>query len=217
MSMESTATALELSSIDISLISATVSIFSLFVASYLAWKTKFSPPKLVGSFPYVIIWSFDGGDKYKVGDEYLIPYIWVSNVGATPILIDEIRLTIHPNGGKRITLYPIHSVPIAAIERPNSYSDFEEIRIGEAPFMGFPISNGEQWKNVNAFHISTEDRALLKGHVKLVFEVRELNSKRYKPVITENIDFVSEEDEPVNWLRFFGEGGPMARYYNKVK
>ncbi len=212
--MESTA--LGLSSIDISLISATVSIFSLFVVSYLAWRTKFSPPKLVGSFQYVIIWSFDSDDKCKVGDEYLIPYIWVSNVGATRILIGDIKLTIYPNGGNKITLYPIHSVPIAAIERPNSYSDFEEIRIGEAPFMGFSISNGEQWKNVNAFHISPEDRALLKGHVKLVFEVRELNSKRYKPAITENIDFVSE-DEKVDWLRDLGGGGPMATYYNKVK
>jgi len=211
--MENTEAFIQISSIDISLISAFVSICSFLVASYFAWRVNLSPPKLVGAFPYVIIWSFKGNDD-KQSDEYLIPYTWLKNIGARPILVGDMRLTVYPQNGASFHLKPIHSVPLTAIEKPNTYSDFNLISLGEAPFSGFSISNSEQWKNTNAFPVSAAERALLKGKVKLVFEICKLGSNKYMLVLSENISF---DDESFDWVKWLEMGGPEATYYYKIK
>ena len=202
------------SSIDISLVGLAISLFSLLVASYLAWKTKFSPPKLVGSVPYVVIWKFETNNEKNPEDIYIVPFVWLSNIGARPMLIEDIRLSIHFNDETKYFLDPIHSVPITAIEQPNIFSDFELIRLGEAPFCGLSIANSEQWKNTYAFSISSKKKALLKGNLKLVLEMSELGSSKFKSVISENINFDNRE---FDWAVWADLDGPGSEYYYKVK
>ena len=214
--MENIETIMGISAIHISLASAFVSFFSFMVAGYLAWKTKFSPPRFVGEFPYAIIWSFDGGDPNKVGDEFIIPYIWLSNIGARPFLVGDIRLSIYKTNNTKYEINPTHSVPLTAIESPNLFSEFELIRTGKSPFNGFSVSGSEQWKNIYAFKITTEERAYLNGSVKLKFEIRRLGSKKFKSILSETISF-EKKDEEVDWVRWLGQGGPKSIYYYKVQ
>lgn len=211
--MVETETFFGISSIHMSIIGALISLCSLLVASFLAWRTKFSPPKLVGSSPYLVIWKFGRNDKEESEDIYVVPFIWLSNIGAKPMLIGDIRIKLIPSEGNEFVLSPNHTVPVVAIEKPNTFSDFELIRLGEAPFSGFSIAHSEQWKNNNAFQITPEMMALLKGHVRVVLEVCELGSNKFKPAVSENINF---DDKGFDWAEWAGLGGPGTEYYYKA-
>lgn len=199
------------SSIHLSIIGVLISLCSLLVASFLAWRTKFSPPKLVGSFSYLVIWRFGKNNKERSEDIYVVPFIWLSNIGAKPILIGDIRMKLITAEENEIILSPNHTVPMEAIEKPNTISDFELIRLGEAPFSGFSIAYSEQWKNNNAFQITPEMRALLKGNVEVVLEICKLGTSKFKPAVSENIDF---DHKGFEWASL---GEPEADYYYKIK
>lgn len=126
------------------------------------------------------------------------------------MLVAGVRLVISPPEGKPFTLFPIHSVPAEAIERPNTFSDYELLRIGDAPFGGFSISNSERWTNHHAFSLSPEQRASLKGKVKLAVEVKRVGTKGFKQVLSQEIGF---DHSAFDWLTWAGVGGPSANYY----
>ncbi len=200
----------------VSLVSVLIAFCSFMVTAYLAWITKIGPPKFVGSFPYVIIWSFDGGDKNKVGDEFIVPYLWLSNIGARNFLVEEIRLSFYKlNGNKLFDIAPEHSVPMEAIDSPNLFSEFELIRVGQAPFSGFSVPSYEQWKNNYAFIINPEDRAKLAGNIRIDIEVKKLGKNKFKSVLSETINF-DINNKKVDWMRWLGEGGPESTYFYKI-
>lgn len=199
-----------LTSVDISLISAAISLVSVYVTIRLAWNTRFSPPELVGTFPYAVLWTFFENTNGKPNEFFLVPFFWLSNTGARSMLVADLRLVVSPPDGETFTLFPIHSVPAEAIESPNTVSDPELLRIGDAPFGGFSISNSEKWTNHHAFSLSPEQRASLKAKVKFKVEVKRVGARRFEKAICQTIGFdVSSFD----WLTWAGVGGPSANYY----
>ena len=206
----STNTVFGLTSVHISLVSVAVSFLSFCVASYLAWRTRFSPPKLVGTFPYAILWTFFEKTDEKPNGFFLIPFFWLSNTGACSMLIVGMRLVVSPSEGKSFILLPIHSVPIEAIESPNTFSKYELLRTGDAPFGGFSISNSEKWTNNHVFYLSPVQRASLTGPVQLSVEVKRLGARRFKRVLCQEIIF---NHTSFDWRTWAGVGGPSAAYY----
>jgi hypothetical protein len=208
--MDMNNTVFGLTSVHISLISVAISFFSFGMASYLAWRTKFSPPKLVGTFPYAILWTFSEKADEKHNEFFLIPFFWLSNTGAKPMLVAGMRLVVSPSEEKSFTLLPIHSVPAEAIESPNTFSDFKLLKFGDAPFGGFYISSSEKWTNNLVFSLSHEQRAYLKGSVQFSVEVKRVGACRFKKVLHQEITF----DHPsFDWFTWAGVGGPSAAYY----
>lgn len=208
--MGTSETILGITSVHISLVSAAVSFLSLCVAFYLAWRTKFSPPRLVGTFPYAVLWTFYEKTDGKLSGYFLVPSFWLSNIGARSILVADLRLVVFPPDGKPFTLFPIHSVPAQAIESPNTFSEYELLRIGDAPFGGFSISNSEKWISHHAFSLSPEQRVSLKGQVKFTVEVKRVGAKRFEQALCQEISF---DHSSFDWLSWAGVGGPSANYY----
>jgi len=126
------------------------------------------------------------------------------------MLVADLRLVVSPPNGGPFTLFPIHSVPAEAIESPNTFSEYELLRIGDAPFGGFSILNSEKWTNHHAFYLSAEQRASLKGQVKLTVEIRRVGAKRFEKALCQEIGFDSSS---FDWLTWAGVGGPSANYY----
>jgi len=126
------------------------------------------------------------------------------------MLVADLRLIVSPPSGKPFTLFPIHSVPADAIESPNNFSDYELLRIGDAPFGGFSISNSEKWTNHHAFSLSPEQRASLKGKVKLTIEVKRVGARSFEKALYQEIGF---DFSSFDWLNWAGIGGPSANYY----
>ncbi|WP_445369298.1 hypothetical protein ACH5Y9_08665 [Methylomonas sp. BW4-1] len=199
-----------LTSADISLVSAFISLVSVYVAIRLAWNTRFSPPSLVGAFPYAILWTFFEKTNGEPNGFFLVPFFWLSNTGVRSMLVADLRLIVSPLNGETFTLFPIHSIPTEAVESPNTFSDHELLRIGDAPFGGFAISNSEKWTNHHALSLSPEQRASLKGKVKFTVQIKRVGAKRFEKAISQKIGFdVSSFD----WLTWAGVGGPSAHYY----
>ena len=199
-----------LTSVDIALWSAVLSLVSAYVAVRMAWATKFSPPNLVGTLPYVILWTFFEKKDGKPNDHFLVPAFWLSNIGARPMLVDDLRLVLGASNSKPIVLYPTHTVPTEAIESPNLFNEHELLRSGKAPFSGFSIAGSQTWSCCYAFHISNQDHTSLTGMVVVSVEVRGVGSSRYKSVLSDTFTFGKSS---FNWLEWVGVGGPQADYY----
>ena len=110
-------------SVDVALGSAAISLISLGVATVLAWKTKLSPASLVGTMPYAIVWTFFEQTTGKPSGYFLVPTFWLSNSGARAALVEDMRLTVRTADGLPLTLYPVHSVPLEAIESPTTFKE----------------------------------------------------------------------------------------------
>lgn len=202
-------TILGLSSFHLALGGAIVSILSFLVALRLAWMNKFSPPRLVGVFPYVVLYTFKKPDD-KPSDYFLVPSFWLTNTGARSMLVEEVRLVVAASASTTLTLYPMHTVPLEAIDAPNTFSDYELLRLGKAPFSGFSVSPAERWVNNLAFALSPEERAALHEESLVSVEIRPVGGKRFKRVLRQQVGFGHSE---FRWLDWVGIGGPSADYF----
>lgn len=202
-------TLLRMTSADLSLVGAAVSVLSFLVALRLAWTTKFSPPRLIGVFPYVVLYTFTKSDD-KPSDLFLVPAFWLTNTGARPMLAEEIRLVIAVSADTVLTLYPVHTVPLEAIDAPNTFEDYELLRLGKAPFSGLAVSPSERWMNNLAFSLTSDERKSLRENASVSLEVRSVGSKRFKRVLQQRIVF---GHSVFSWLNWVGLGGPLAEYF----
>jgi hypothetical protein len=199
-----------LSSIDIALGSAVFSFVSICIAARLAWVTKFSPPKLVGTFPHIIVWTFFDQRDQKPNGQFLVPFFWLSNIGARPMLVEDLRITFRPKDTESFLLYPTHSVPAEAIESPNIFSEYGLLHAGMAPFCGFAVPTSETWKCYYAFAISPKQRKPLIGLVQITVEVKRLGTRHFRRVLHDTFVF---NQPSFSWERWAGVGGPSAEYY----
>ena len=203
-------TILGLSSADVSLGSLFLSVVSACITVLLAWETRFRPPKLVGTFPYIIIWTFFAQQDGKPSEWQLVPSFWFSNVGARPMLVEDLRLVICLASGSSFLLYPTHTIPSEAINSPNTFSDYAVLSAGLAPFGGFAIGPSERWTSFFSFTLSQKEHALLNGSVKVSVEVKIVGEKRYRPLLSDVFMF---DHSSFDWLSWAGVGGPEASYF----
>lgn len=197
---------LAMSTADVSLV---VSVVSVCITALLAWATKFRPPKLVGTFPYIVIWTFFSQDG-KPREWQLVPSFWVSNVGARPMLVGDLRLVFSPASGGSFSLYPTHTIPLEAINSPNTFSDYAVLSGGLAPFSGFAIGSSERWASFFSFSLSQQERVRLNTSVKVSVEVKIVGEKRYRQLLCDVFMF---DHSSFNWLSWAGVGGPEASYF----
>jgi len=203
---------LGLSSVDIAFFGALISVCSLLVTVRLSWKTKFAPAKLIGALPYVMVWNFFRQKDGELDESYLLPRFWLTNIGANPMLVADMRVAINPPDTPRFNLYPVHSIDAEAIESPQTFNKHEHLRDGKAPFGGFSVSPAAQWSNEYAFLISTKQLQSIrkKGAVKFSVEIRPVGKSRYQTVLQQYIQF---ENSTFDWMEWAGGGGPIMSYY----
>lgn len=197
----------------IAIIGITLSILSFALSCWVWWTTKGSPPKIVGAFRYTLLWSFFEQQKGSVNEYLLVPSFWLLNLGAKPLLAEEMRLVICPDGTEAFELYPMHTVPAEAIHRPNTFSDFDTLRLGDAPASGFVIANSGNWNNNHAFPLTPLQRKALTGIVHIHIEIRALGAKEFKRYLSQKLNFSAED---FSWAKWLEAGGPLPEYYYSV-
>lgn len=190
--------------------SLAVAILSAYIAARVAWDTRFKPAKIIGAFPYIVTWTFLDGEDGKVSDRQLVPMFWLGNVGAKPILIEDLRLKFGLPDGISLISYPSHSVPHEAIESPNTFSAYGALSTGKAPFCGFALAGSERWKSTFSFHLDEPEYQELKGNIEVSVQIRAQGEAKYKTVLNDRFTFGKP---PFSWLNWLGAGGPEARYF----
>jgi len=162
---------------------------SAYVAIRVAWDTRFKPAKLVGAFPYIVVWTFYNHPEGKVSDRFMVPMFWLSNVGAKPIVICDLRIVFDTLSGGPVICYPIHTVPREVLESPATFSDYGTLSAGKSPFAGFRLANMEKWLSVHSYFINDADYQHLTGETRVAVEVKECGGTKWQTAIVENIHF----------------------------
>jgi len=126
------------------------------------------------------------------------------------MLVQNIRLTIHPSAGKAIILHPAHSVPFEAINSVNTFQEHEQVRLGLSPFGGFAVLPGERWENNYAFALSAAEFEQLRGSGKVNLLIKRIGSTHYEQVLSRTFSFETHE---FSWLKWAGSSGPSVDYF----
>lgn len=200
---------LSFTSTDIAIASAALSICSFLLALRLAWATKFSPPRLVGVASCLIAYTFKGKTETTI-ERFIVPIVWFTNTGARPMLVQEIKLTISVQRGESIELRPLHSVPLEAITSANTFSEYEQLRLGLSPFGGFAVLPGERWSNCFAFPISEAQFNQLQGMSTVSFSVKPVAKSRFSHVLEQRFIFAEKK---FSWLNWVGTEDPSVQYF----
>lgn len=172
-------------------ISLWASLFALYVSIRATWTINFRPGKLVSNIPYLVMWQFSSwkGEKPtgEVCSRYITPLIWLGNVGALPVVIEELRLNFKTTSGE-VIVYPVVKVGIEVVEDPDK-SEGKLGLVGAGPMSGFVVGRGGEWRNEYAFHAKQEDFEKLVGEVVLRIEAREQGKRRWRTIHKELFNF----------------------------
>lgn len=173
----------------LSIISICFSLVALIVSGLVAWHTTIGPAKLVGALPYIIVWSFYDHPESKVSDRRIVPNLWIRNIGARPIMIQDLRLIYHLNQEEQIISYPTNSIPVDAIESPSTFHDYGQLSMGHAPFVGFSLASMEKWQSNYSYHIGEEHYKKITGPIRISIQIKAQAEPRWIKVFEETIYF----------------------------
>lgn len=81
-----------------------VSAVALLVSGVSLYFSKFQPGKLTGSFSYLVLWRLSSNKDGRVTDFKATPAFWLANVGVRPLIIEDIRLSLAPEGERPISV-----------------------------------------------------------------------------------------------------------------
>lgn len=193
--------------------SAIVSVLSLLIAARLAWVTKLGPPRLVGVASCLLLYTNEAQDGKSIA-RVLVPRLWLANMGARPMLVTHLRLSIKLGHGRLVELIPDHSIPMEAVDEANTFGEVERVQTGLAPFGGFAVLPGERWVNNYAFQLSADDFESLKGYGTVSFAVCAIGAKRFKTILRQQFDF---RDKSQNWLNWVGLPDTGLMYFYPVE
>lgn len=132
-----------------------ISIVALVVSVLVGWYTSFKPAKVIGDISYVVIWRFSSNNDGVVTDVAVTPAFWLRNVGARPVIIKDLRLVFVLQDQLKYEVYPVSSVPLAAIENSTEFSDYGRVATG-SPFRGFSLTSSELWTSSYRFSVSND-------------------------------------------------------------
>ena len=165
-----------------------ISMLSLAISSLVAWHLHFKPAKIVGSMSYLKVWEFVVDSNGNVGNQKATPAFWIANVGARPILIEDIRLLFEKENGGSILAYPVNYVPLEAIEETENFNEYRRLSLG-GPFKGFALSPQEKWISSYNYQISKENFNDLKGEVKIKIQIKAGGNEKWKTVLEDLLLF----------------------------
>lgn len=165
-----------------------ISTAALAVSLLVGWYTSFKPAKIIGDISYMVIWRYSSNNDGVVTDVAVTPAFWLRNVGARPIVIKDLRLVLVLQDQSKYEVYPVSSVPLAAIESSTEFNDYGRMATG-SPFRGFCLTSSELWTSSYRFSVSRDLLQKLKGKVKVVVQVSTDDKAHWENVAEDSLDF----------------------------
>lgn len=169
-----------------------VSLLALYVSARVAWDSRFRPGKLVGQLGTITLWTMQDNSTKKVTDFKLTPDFWIRNIGAKPLLIEDLRLRFATQHGA-FDAYPLGVIESDAdLTRYIRYLREERIFDWGKRFIGFGLTAGEVWDKRCVFSIPSAQgsthaswRERIVGSMNVEIAARFQGSSRWKVVICE--------------------------------
>lgn len=181
---------------------AIIALLSLYVSLRVAWDTRFKPAQVVAFFSSFSVWKF----SHKNHDEALpivVPNIVLSNIGARPAVVEDIRLGFTVPGHGPLWAHPDMSVPSEAMEQPGSFlvdssssDDYSRMVLGH-PFSGFVLPAGAQASVDFHFHLPSTNRSTLSGPVTVCLDIWIRDKGRWTSLMTDVFDFSEDPFAPM--------------------
>lgn len=185
-----------------------ISLLALYISARSTWAIHFKPGKIVANVPYLVMWQFSSyAGERPTGDvcnRYITPCIWLGNVGALSVLVEEIRIRIVSETGE-CTAYPVAKVGLSIVEDPIAWKEKVALT-GGGPMPGFAIRGGDEWRNEYAFSTKLERFENLTGPCNLHVEVKESGKEGWNSIKSEKFDFGSHPHH----LRPLKEGNQVS-------
>ena len=196
-------------------ISLTFAGSALILSGWIAWYVHFKPANVVGSISYGILWQFSSNSDGKITSQVFAPSFWLSNVGARPILIDDIRLRFKTGKDEEIYAYPTESIPLKAIEKSSQFAEYGLLHLG-GPFRGFSLTHSEVWTSSYSYSIPKDFYTKLIGSVNIFIEIKAQGKDKWIKRIEDTLEF---GDSPIHLQPFPKSAGVkiISIYTNRWK
>ena len=197
----------------ISLVGASVSLISLGLAARLAWLTKLAPPRLVGVASCLMLFSARSRTD-TAPEHFVVPILWLANLGAKPMLVQDAKLVVTTNDGVSHHLPAVHSVPSEVVESAYSHDGYDAVHDGKAPFDGFVVAAGERWTNRYAFRWQGHGWEQLQGDGTVALWIRAVGDQTFRVALEQKIAF---ETHHFSWLAWAGLDDSNVTYFHAVR
>jgi len=167
-----------------------IALFALCVSLGSAWYAHFKPAEIIANLPYIQFWAFSSKKDGNVTDRKITPALWLANIGARPILIEDIRIIFRIPGREEILSYPVNSVPEEAVTSPSEFHDYGRLTLG-GPFRGFQLTSEKDWFSSYNFSIRREKYESLKGDVNVIVQIKSSKDRNWKTIHSDVFEFGS--------------------------
>ena len=106
---------------------------ALLVSFATLYFTKLQPGRPVGGISYAMIWRFSNLPDFTETDFTFSPVLWITNVGARPLVIVNLRLRLKPEKSSEFKSFPATSIPEEGLSNSGEFSDHGRLTTG-SPF-----------------------------------------------------------------------------------
>lgn len=163
------------------IISLCIAIVSLCSSVFFAWYYNFRPAKVVGSISYLTMWCFSDGQG-QITSRKLTPSFWLENVGACPVIIEDVRLRFKTEKGLEFVAYPNSTISFETTE------NFKYIEKGGL-FLSFILDKSQKW--VSSYEYSLHDNCYenLIGNVEVFIDIIDQKNQKWITVINDILEF----------------------------
>lgn len=166
-----------------------ISFVALGVSVWQAWTTTLRPARIQGDLSYLIVWRFSSNNDGTVTDVALTPALWLQNVGARPVVVQDLRMVLTPKDPpERLLFFPVTSVPPAAIESSGEFNEYGRISAG-SPFRSFSLTSSQIWVSACRFAGHSDSLRKLVGEVGAEVQVRTSQNSQWITVLSDSLDF----------------------------
>ena len=166
-----------------------ISCGALLVAFAALYFNKLQPGRPVGGISYAMIWRFSNLPDFTETDFTFSPALWITNVGARPLVIINLRLRLKPEKSSEFISYPATSIPEEALSNSGEFSDYGRLTTG-SPFRALALAPEQLWAPCYKFGIPKERRDNLVGPVTIQVELK--TNDGWKTVCTDTLQFGSD-------------------------
>jgi hypothetical protein len=167
-----------------------ISVLAAGFSGWQAWTTTLRPARIQGDLSYLVVWRFSSNKDGIVTDVALTPAFWLQNVGARPVIVQDLRMVLTPKDPpERTAIFPVSSVPLAAIEASSEFNEYGRISSG-SPFRSFSLTSSQLWVSAYKFGIPSDSLRKLVGDVGVKVAVRTSDSLEWICVLNDSLDFL---------------------------
>jgi hypothetical protein len=165
-----------------------VSYVALLVSFATLYFNTLRPGRAAGGISYAMIWRFSNLPDGTETDFTFSPSIWITNVGARPLVIVNLRLRLRPRKSSEFKAYPATSIPEEALSNSGEFSSYGRLTTG-SPFRALALGPQQLWAPCYKFAIPKDRRDELVGPVTIQIELK--TNDKWKTVCTDTLQFGS--------------------------